>query len=66
MKEYDIIKSFRGSNTGATVTDFEAGTKAFMSNELAKVAFEEKYIQEIKPKKPIKNIKSKGKKKRNA
>jgi len=66
MKEYCIIESFRGSNTGAIVTDFKAGTKAFMSDELAKVAFEEKYIQEIKPKVAVKNVKPKGKKKRNA
>ena len=36
MKLYKILKSFRGSQTGAEVEDFEEGTECLLSDDLAK------------------------------
>lgn len=35
MREYKIVKTFRGSNDGITVALFEEGTTAFVSDDLA-------------------------------
>lgn len=72
MKEYKILKSFRGSNTGATVTDYTANTTDFLSDELAEVALDEGWVvhlntekaPEIKPEteeKPKKTMKKNNK-----
>ncbi|MBP3958347.1 hypothetical protein J8F10_24120 [Gemmata sp. G18] len=49
MKNYRILKSFKGSQTGHDCHEFEAGTEARLSDSLAEVVVKEGWAELIAP-----------------
>lgn len=45
MKNFKILKTFRGSQTGAEVDTFEEGSERLLSDDLAKTALNEKWVE---------------------